>query len=518
MSAQNLDAMPGDETGHPAALVSRHLTLLTEVARALGTGQNGEESTAQVLRVLDRRLGARRAVIHGVEPEHARVFPCLSHGMTLDHWVVRYGRGVTGTLAESGRAQLTQRVDAEPAACSELAEPFAWTAPAWSLLCLPLVLNRRVIGTLSAYFRRDAGADDSVLLDILEVVASLLAPIISRFDPPWVGSSPNRGDAEDDGLGVHQAPLIGRSPAMRPVHEQIAQVGPTTATVLIRGQSGSGKELVAQAIHRASTRAARAFVKVNCAALPDTLFESELFGYERGAFTGAAARKQGRFELANGGTLFLDEIGELSLTAQAKLLRVLQFREFERLGGVETIAADARVVTATNKDLEQAVAAGTFREDLYYRLNVFTIKLPTLRQRQQDIGDLAAHFVARYAQAHQRPAKDLSCEALEALLDYSFPGNVRELENIIERAVVVCDGPSVLPRHLPETVHDSSDGASGPAKTLVDAVSALERRMITDALAKAGGNAARAAVALGTTERVLRYKASRYHIGRSRSR
>jgi Nif-specific regulatory protein len=437
--------------------------------------------------------------------------------MTLDQWIVRYGRGVIGGVAESGRARVASRVDAEPAASSELVEPFTWTAPPWSLLCLPLVLNRRIIGTLSAYFRRDAGVDDSVLLDILEVVASLLAPVVSRFDPPSLAAAASRADATGEGLSAEQTQLIGRSPAMRPIHEQIAQVGPTNATVLIRGQSGSGKELVAQAIHRASTRAARAFVKVNCAALPDTLFESELFGYERGAFTGASARKQGRFELANGGTLFLDEIGELSLTAQAKLLRVLQFREFERLGGVETIAADARVVTATNKDLEQAVAAGSFREDLYYRLNVFTIKLPTLRQRQQDIGDLAAHFVSHYAQEHQRPAKDLSREALEALLEYPFPGNVRELENIIERAVVVCDGPSVLTRHLPETVHEN-EGVGGPPRTLVDAVSALERRMITEALAKAGGNAARAAVALGTTERVLRYKASRYHIGRSRSR
>jgi Nif-specific regulatory protein len=518
MSAQDLGALSVEEAGDAVSGGSRHLTLLTDVARALGSGATAEESIQQVLRVLDRRLGARRSVIHGLEAEPPRMFACLSHGMTRDQWSVRYGRGIAGSVAETGRACAVARVELEPAACSELAEPFAWSAPPWSLLCVPLILNRRVVGTLSTYLRQDTSSDNALLLDLLEVVASLLAPIVGRFEAPAPGSvsTAEVSDALDSKL--QQEPLIGRSPAMRPIHEAIAQVAPTNATVLIRGQSGAGKELVAQAIHRMSSRTQRAFVKVNCAALPDSLFESEVFGYERGAFTGAASRKQGRFEMAAGGTLFLDEIGELSLTSQAKLLRVLQFREFERLGGVETITTDARIVAATNKDLEQAVGQGTFREDLYYRLNVFMIQLPTLRQRQQDIGDIAEHFITRFAQAYRRPALELSREALDALLAYPFPGNVRELENVIERAVVVCEGPTIQLRHLPETVRDGSPGTWSSANTLADAVSALERRMITEALERAGGSAARAAVALGTTERVLRYKVTRYKIGRPRPR
>jgi Nif-specific regulatory protein len=249
------------------------------------------------------------------------------------------------------------------------------------------------------------------------------------------------------------------------------------------------------------------FVKVNCAALPEPLFESELFGHERGAFTGAHSRKSGRFELAHGGTLFLDEIGELSLTTQAKLLRVLQFREFERLGGTETLHADVRIVAATNKDLERAVADGRFREDLYYRIDIFSIFLPPLRERRADIPALADYFLSKFAREHRQKLMRLSSGALDRLARYGWPGNVRELENVIERAVVMCRGPVIQEQHLPRSVREAPDEAGPPpALTLAEAVSRVERQMIEDALRTAAGNVAAAARALGTTDRVVRYK------------
>ena len=246
---------------------------------------------------------------------------------------------------------------------------------------------------------------------------------------------------------------------MKQVYEQIVQVAHTNTTVLIRGESGTGKELIAHALHYNSPRAKKPFVKVSCAALPDSLIESELFGYEKGAFTGAHARKKGRFELAEGGTLFLDEIGDINLTTQVKLLRVLQEKEFERIGGTETIRANVRLITATNKDLEQAIADGQFREDLYYRLNVFTIFVPPLRERKSDLLLLADHFLQKYAKEHGRDIRRISTPAIDMLTSYHWPGNVRELENVIERAVLICDGAVIHGHHLPPTLQTAQ--ASG---------------------------------------------------------
>ena len=232
--------------------------------------------------------------------------------------------------------------------------------------------------------------------------------------------------------------FVGSSGPMRQIFEQVTQVAGTNTTVLIRGESGTGKELIAHAIHYSSLRAKKPFVKVSCAALPDSLIESELFGYEKGAFTGAEARKKGRFELADGGTLFLDEIGDINLATQVKLLRVLQEREFERVGGTETVKANVRLIAATNKDLEKAIASGTFREDLYYRLNVFTIFVPPLRERKADLLLLADHFLEKFAREHQRSIKRISTPAIDMLASYHWPGNVRELENALERV-----GPDV---------------------------------------------------------------------------
>lgn len=303
--------------------------------------------------------------------------------------------------------------------------------------------------------------------------------------------------------------IIGESGQMLEVLSLVRRVATSEATVLIRGESGTGKELMAKAIHYASPRASGPLVRVNCAALPETLLESELFGHERGAFTGAVATRKGRFEVADGGSLFLDEIGDLPMHLQAKLLRVLQEREFERVGSSRPIRADVRVLAATHRDLESLLKAGRFREDLYYRLNVVTVVLPPLRERRQDLPLLIDHFLCLFAEKNGKTIRGFTHEAREALLRYDYPGNVRELENLIERAVVLTRDETIgrgdLPLLLQEPVAEESMERNLPA-----AVEATERQMIRDALAQSGGVQTRAADLLGISERALRYKLKKY--------
>jgi Nif-specific regulatory protein len=286
----------------------------------------------------------------------------------------------------------------------------------------------------------------------------------------------------------------------------VAQVARTDTTVLIRGESGTGKELIAQAIHYNSLRAKRPFIKVSCAALPESLIESELFGYEKGAFTGAQASKKGRFELAEAGTLFLDEIGELNLATQVKLLRVLQAKEYERLGATKTMRSNVRMITATNKDIEKAITEGTFRDDLYYRLNVFSIFIPPLRERKPDLLLLADHFLEKASLANNKHIKRISTPAIDMLMAYHWPGNVRELENAIERAVVVCDGQVVHAHHLPPTLQTAASSGTSMSLSLQDALDAYEKDLIQDALKTSRGNRAKAARLLNTTGRIMNYK------------
>ena len=297
--------------------------------------------------------------------------------------------------------------------------------------------------------------------------------------------------------------IIGGSPAMLRTLDLVNQVAPSTATVLIQGESGSGKELIANAVHRGSPRRDRPFIKVNCAALPETLLESELFGYERGAFTGAVARKEGRFELADGGTLFMDEIGDLSPATQAKLLRVLQGGEFERLGGTRTLKADVRLVAATNADLATRVREKRFREDLFYRLNVITIQIPPLRERREDIPLLAQQFLRRFGAKNAKPIAGFTDEALDILQTYAWPGNVRELENVIERAVVLSRSSMISPADLPETVVGSDQAARHLVISIGTPLEEVEDRLIEETLRYTKGDKTLAAKLLGIATRTI---------------
>jgi DNA-binding NtrC family response regulator len=302
--------------------------------------------------------------------------------------------------------------------------------------------------------------------------------------------------------------MVGSSPPMQRVLEIIDQVAPSRATVLITGESGTGKELVANAIHQRSPRASGPFIKLHCAALAESLLESELFGHEKGSFTGATTRKDGRFSLADGGTLFLDEIGEISPALQVKLLRFLQEHEFERVGGTQTIHVNVRVIAATNRDLKEEVARGRFREDLFYRLNVVNIETPPLRERRSDIPAIAKFFLDRYARDNEKLVEGMSPQALELLVSYDWPGNVRELENAIERAVVLASGPVLDVRQLPPNVRPVSvTGAPPiPGATMAE----LERYAILETLKAAGGSTSKAAEMLGISTRTIQYRLHEY--------
>ncbi len=306
--------------------------------------------------------------------------------------------------------------------------------------------------------------------------------------------------------------IVSEDPKMRALLELVAQVGPSKASVLITGESGTGKELIAEALCAASTRARAPFVRLHCAALAESLLESELFGHEKGAFTGAVARREGRFKQADGGTLFLDEIGEIPQGTQVKLLRFLQEKTFERVGGNETLKVDVRLLAATNRDLKAEIKKGTFREDLYYRLNVIAIELPPLRERSADIGALASFFLGRYAKENGRNIDGISDRALKLLSSYNWPGNVRELENVIERAVVLCDGPQIDVRHLPPSL-SPADQRSGPPPIPGTTIQDLERYAILRTLEACGGSTSKAANILGISPRKIQYKLHEYSAG-----
>jgi two-component system NtrC family response regulator len=308
--------------------------------------------------------------------------------------------------------------------------------------------------------------------------------------------------------------IVYGSPKMEEVMGLVARVAPSQATILIRGESGTGKELIANAIHYASSRSGKPLMKVSCSAIPETLLESELFGHEKGAFTGAVQRRIGRFEEADSGTIFLDEIGDLAPSTQVKLLRILQEKEFQRLGSNTTLKTDVRVITATHRNLEEAMKQGHFREDLYYRLNVISIHLPPLRERREDIALLIDYFLKKYSKENQKQISDISREARALLLRYAYPGNIRELENLIERAVVLCRGEIVTTRDLPYHLQEGKSETEFPKKekSLPDSLEEIERDLIIKALHQHQGVQTRAAESLGVSERVLRYKIKKYGI------
>ena len=390
---------------------------------------------------------------------------------------------------------------------NEGSTPYFWA--------VPIHWNGEIVGVLGVQLPAPA-SHSTDLPALLDIAAALLAH-----------SAETTRHARPSGKylsgSIRLPGFIGTSEAMMRIYEQIAQVAPSPTTVLLRGESGTGKELAARAIHRGSSRAAGPFVSLNCAALPENLIESELFGHERGAFTGAAVTRKGRFELADGGTLFLDEVGELSLLTQAKLLRVIQERRFERLGAMESRQVDVRIIAATNQPLEDMVNAGTFRRDLYYRLNVFPIQMPALRDRRSDILPLASHFLRTFAANNGRGDMTLSLPVMELLQHWNWPGNIRELENVIERAVLIAGSEGVvMPHHLPPEIRGCEFSLNGSSqidmsgnverRSLQAQIDELEYSRIVEELKRHRGHIGHAAAALGLTERVMALRMKKYRI------
>ncbi len=494
------------------------LAALHDVARVLARADDLKTQLQNVLAILSDRLGMERGMISILDLKTGEAWLDVAHDILVEEGKISYrpGEGITGKVAQTGRPMAIANLGQETHFLDRTGARKALNRKELAFLCVPIVYQNRVVGVLSAdkLSYRIEKLDQEIKL--LSGVSELLGKVVYYRAVEEENRRLKRILAEAKRPKTN---IIGRSKVIQDVLRLIDQVADSNTTVLIHGETGTGKELVAQAIHDNSPRSKGPLVRVNCAAMPDTLLESELFGHEKGAFTGAVTRRRGRFEEARGGTIFLDEVGELSPIAQAKLLRVLQEREFQPLGSSRTVKVDVRVVAATNKELEAEVAQGAFRSDLYYRLNVFPIFLPPLRERGPDILLLADFFVLRYAREFKKPVNRISTPAIDLLMSYHWPGNVRELENCIERAVLLTTGEAIEARHLPPTLQmkpkDLRQGSRGKLEALV---SAFERDLITDALKDTRGNQTQAARLLGTTKRIIQYKVHKYGIDPSRFR
>jgi len=498
---------------------TRRLATLLEISQALSGVLNLKAALHSVLDILERRHQVAGGAVMLVERDTREMHLEAAGGVRLPGARGRNrseGSGVTERVLDSAKAVVVPRVSQEPNLAPPPTERARSEQRELSFIAVPIILGRRPTGTMEVVLPFKSDRDYQRSLEFYKVVASMIAQAIkvSRMVEADRHKLAEENEHLRDELRERYAfrNIIGNSAPIQQVYEQVAQVARTNTTVLIRGESGTGKEMIAHAIHYNSPRAKKPFVKVSAAALPESLIESELFGYERGAFTGAQAAKKGRFELAEGGTLFLDEIGDLNPSTQVKLLRVLQEREIERLGGTTSIKINVRLIAATHQPLETLMEEARFRADLYYRLAVFTIFAPPLRERKPDIMLLADHFVEKYAREHGKRIRRVSTPAIDMLTSYHWPGNVRELENTIERSVLVCDGGVIHGHHLPPTLQTAEASDTVQRQSLEESVAAFERDLLQDALKTTRGNRAQAARLLDTTERIFNYKVRRYTI------
>jgi len=491
---------------------------LYEITRALHATLDLRKALYQVLDLLSERLGMNRGSITLLTPETSEIHIVVAHGTPLGASRGRYkvGEGITGRVVETGRPMAIPQLDEEPLFLDRTRARSQLDKSKISFICVPIKEGRRVLGTLSVDRVFDATSPLEDDVQILTIISGLIAQKLSLLEQ----INREKEQLGEENLQLRReliekysfSTIIGNSRKMQEVFHLITQVAKSNANVLLLGESGTGKELVANAIHYNSLRANNLFVKVNCAALPANLVEAELFGHEKGAFTGANRQKQGKFELANGGSIFLDEIGSLDLESQGKLLRVLQERELERLGGTKVIPVNVRLIAATNKDLAEMVEAGGFREDLFYRLNVYPIYLPPLREREADLLLLADYFLEKYSREYGKDIRRISTPAIDALMQYHWPGNVRELENCMERAILLCEDRVVHSYHLPPTLQTAEETGTQQAHSLKEAVERFERDLLIDALKSSRGNMRKASDSLQTTERIFGYKVRKYSI------
>ncbi|WP_454918068.1 sigma-54 interaction domain-containing protein [Xanthobacter sediminis] len=495
------------------------LPILYQISQVIAENEDLTKSLAIILKVMQKRLKVQRGTVTLYDRGSETIFIHESFGLTEEEkarGIYLPGEGLTGEVVETGKPIVVPHLGADPRFLNRTRAHEDASATRAAFFCVPIIHSRRVLGTISAeriYLDHKLLKQD---VELIATIASMIAPAVELYLLENVEKvrleNENRRLKSVLKQRFKPSNIIGNSKPMQEVYGLIHKVAATKATVLVLGESGVGKELVANAIHYNSPTADGPFVVFNCAALPESIIESELFGHEKGAFTGALGTRKGRFELADGGTIFLDEVGELSLPMQAKLLRVLQQKTFDRVGGSKPIRVDLRIIAATNRNLAEMVEKGTFREDLFYRLNVFPITIPPLRDRASDVILLADHFVAACAEETGKEVKRISTPALNMLMAYHWPGNVRELENVIERSVILSDDGVIHGYNLPPSLQTSAETGTSFGCGLEAKIQAVEYEMIVEALKSHQGNTTEAAKELGLTRRILGLRMEKHGI------
>jgi Nif-specific regulatory protein len=496
------------------------LPLLFEISRMINNSKYIKEALNPIMGLVASYLDAERTMLTILNREVSNIYMVASHGIeNKGKNEVKYliGEGYTGEVVKTGKPVIIEKIKQAKGFANKTRIGLTTSNKEdISFICVPIKVDEEIVGTLSIAKIYDERTNTDELLRMLSVVGSMIAQAVrvrqDRLEEIERLKTENKqlhSELKDRFLYEN---VIGNSSKLRDVLKEVQQVSNTQANVLIRGESGVGKELIADAIHYGSSRSDMPLIKVNCSALPESLIESELFGHEKGAFTGADNLKKGRFELAEGGTIFLDEIGELPLQIQVKLLRVLQERQYERLGGTKTLNCDVRVVAATNRNLEEAIQQGNFREDLYYRLNVFPIYVPALRERINDIPALVDHFIQKANDKNGTDILRISSAAIDMLTIYNWPGNIRELENCIERAAILSTDKVIRPQNLPPTLQTAQSTGTNKTGSLQTIVEGVEKQLIIDSLTSRKGNVFQTAKELGISNRKLGLRIEKYEI------
>jgi Nif-specific regulatory protein len=525
------------------------ISLLAEVSRTITHEDDINKVLRLVLFIMSENMNMLRGMITILNRDSREIVINESFGLTekeKERGRYQIGEGVIGHVVKTGKPVIVPCINDEPLFLDRTRSRSRAKKESLCFICIPIKAGTEIIGTLSADRQLESSTGDKSTkkakagekridmlqhyVDQLSIIASMISQAVrikqlaheESEKKPLEAKSAEKAfkqkhiaetrDEETIAEAERPANIIGNTKPMISLYKMIDKIAKTSATTLVLGESGVGKELVASAIHYKSHRNEYPFIKFNCAALPESIVESELFGHEKGAFTGASTTRQGRFELAHTGTIFLDEVGELSLTVQAKLLRIIQEKEFERVGGSKTIKVDVRVIAATNRNLEELIRNGLFREDLYYRLNIFPITVPPLRERKTDILLLADYFVEKYNVANHKGIRRISTTSIDMLMRYHWPGNVRELQNCMERAVILSEDNVIHGYHLPPTLQTAESSGTPYTGSLQQKLDAIEKEMIMEALKRTQGNMSRAAVQLGLSDRIMGLRIKKFNI------
>lgn len=526
------------------------ISLLAEVSRTVTIEKDISKVLRLVLFIMSEHMDMLRGMITILNRDNDEIVINESFGLSeeeKERGRYRIGEGIIGQVVKTGKPVLVPNINDEPLFLDRTRSRQKERTDDLCFICIPIKTGTEIIGTLSADrqieppFPEDpskrAKAESERMdmmqhyVDLLSIIASMISQAVRLKQLAHEENSNGTGtthslkgknlliphrdnDSHEEEVDETERPanIIGNAKPMMSLFKMIDKIAKTSATTLVLGESGVGKELVASAIHFKSRRSDKPFIKFNCAALPESIVESELFGHEKGSFTGASGMRQGRFELAHTGTIFLDEIGELSLPVQAKLLRILQEKEFERVGGSKTIKVDVRVIAATNRNLENLIREGQFREDLFYRLNIFPLTVPPLRERKTDILLLADYFVEKYNRINQKGIRRISTTSIDMLMRYHWPGNVRELENCMERAVILSEDNVIHGYHLPPSLQTAESSGTPYTGSLQQKLDSIENEMIIEALKRTKGNMSRAAIQLGLSDRIMGLRVKKFNI------